>query len=205
MIGSHELVPAQPGQTPEQAKAQDNRVLGFWIFLSGECAFFAALIGTYLSLDTHTAGAVTLASLIDLPLTGVMTLSLLSSSLTMVFAFLAMNKGELQAMKIWLWVTALLGAIFLDLQIFEFTHYMASGFTMGASASASAFYALVGFHGLHVAFGLFWIISLLVYSFKDGITPANTSKVWIAGLYWHFVDVVWVIIFTVVYLMQKVH
>ena len=202
MIGSHELVPAQPGQTPEQAKAQDNRVLGFWIFLSGECAFFAALIGTYLSLDTHTAGAVTLASLIDLPLTGVMTLSLLSSSLTMVFAFLAMNKGELQAMKIWLWVTALLGAIFLDLQIFEVTHYIASGFTMGASASASAVYALVGFHGLHVAFGLFWIISLLVYSFKDGITPANTSKVWIAGLYWHFVDVVWVGLYAVLFLIH---
>ncbi len=198
--------PAGPGPvSPEQAKAQDNRVLGFWIFLSGECAFFASLIGTYLSLNTHTAGATTLVSLIDLPLTGLMTLSLLTSSLTMVFAFLAMNRGELQAMKVWLWVTALLGAVFLDLQIFEFSHYMASGFTMGTSAAASAFFALVGFHGLHVAFGLFWIISLLSYSFKDGITAANTSKVWIAGLYWHFVDVVWVIIFTVVYLLPKVH
>lgn len=189
--------------TPEVALAQDNRILGFWIFLSAECAFFAALIGTYLALQTHTAGGPGPHQLFDLPLTAVMTLDLLTSSLTMVFAFMAMDRGDIRGMRLWIWLTALLGLAFLELQAYEFTNYWASGLHFSSSGFGSAFFALVGFHGLHVTFGVFWLLSLLAVSLKDGITPKNTSKVWIAGLYWHFVDVVWVLIFTVVYLMGK--
>lgn len=203
-MSAEELELTHEEQTPEERQAQSNRVLGFWIFLGGECAFFAALFGTYISLASNTLGGPGPASLFDLPLTGVMTLLLLTSSLTMVYAFMQMERGNFASMKLWIWVTALLGLFFLEFQAYEFTNYWNSGLHFSTSAFGSAFYTLVGFHGLHVAFGVFWLLSLLTFSLKDGITPANTSKVWIAGLYWHFVDVVWVVIFTVVYLIGKV-
>ena len=207
-MSTEEMVPFGKGPLEEhelyERQAQSNRVLGFWIFLASDCAFFASLFGTYLALGHNTLGGLGPKQLFDLPLTGVMTIILLTSSLTMVFSFLAMEKGDLRTMKIWLWVTALLGLFFLEFQAYEFTHYWASGLHLSTSAFASSFYVLVGFHGLHVAFGVFWLLTLLVYSLKDGITPSNTSKVWIAGLYWHFVDVVWVVIFTVVYIIGKV-
>lgn len=186
-----------------QRMTQSNRILGFWIFLGGECSFFASLFGTYLALGHNTLGGPSPQTLFDLPLTAVMTILLLTSSLTMVFAFMAMERKDLRTMKLWIWITALLGLFFLEFQAYEFSKYWASGLHLSTSAFGSAFYALVGFHGLHVAFGVFWLLSLLTYSLKDGITEANTSKVWIAGLYWHFVDVVWVVIFTVVYILGK--
>ena len=183
----------------------DNSTLGFWIFLSAECVLFASLIGTYLLLHTQTNGGPTPKGIFDLRLTFIGTIALLLSSLTMVLGYYQVIRGNLRGLRIWLVVTVALGLVFLVETAFEFAGFWHAGLTLQTSPFGSAFYTLVGFHAMHVTFGLFWIISLLVYSFKDGITPANTSKVWIAGLYWHFVDVVWVIIFTVVYLMQKVH
>ena len=183
---------------------KDNRLLGLWIFLAGECAFFASLIGSYLGLHLGVAHGPGGAQLFDLPLTTVATLVLLTSSLTVVLGVAAMQRRDVRGMQIWLWLTALLGLIFLEFQGYEFFTFYHEGLTLQTSAFGSAFYTLTGFHGLHVAFGVFWILLLLFQSLKHGINADRTTKVFVMSLYWHFVDVVWVVIFTLVYLAGKV-
>lgn len=195
---------ATPQISQELGLPKDNRVLGIWIFLAGECAFFASLIGTYLGLHTHTLTGPSGAQIFDLPLTTVATLILLTSSLTVVLGVSAMQRGNLRAMQLWIWVTALLGLFFLEFQGYEFYSFYHAGLTLQTSAFGSAFFTLTGFHGMHVLFGVFWLLLLLFRTLKSGITPDRTSKLFVASLYWHFVDVVWVVIFTLVYLAGKV-
>jgi cytochrome c oxidase subunit 3 len=187
-----------------QQAAADNRTLGIWIFLSGECAFFASLIGTFLALHTNTAGGPTGAQLFDLPYTGAATLVLLTSSLTAVLGTVALQRGNLRGLQAWLLVTAFLGVVFLEFEGFEFYSFWQQGLTLSRSAFGSAFYTLVGFHAMHVSFGVFWLLSLLFLTIRKGLNVDIRSRLYIAGLYWHFVDVVWVVIFTVVYLLGKV-
>lgn len=181
---------------------QATATFGIWVFLAAECAFFASLIGTYLSLKGGLNGGLGPKQLFDLPLTLAGTLILLFSSLTMVLGYAAAQRNDTMKTQLWLAVTAWLGAMFLGFQVYEFTSFIHKGLSLSYSAFASGFFTLTGFHGLHVAFGIFWILSLLRRSQK--ITPRFTHKVFVASLYWHFVDVVWVVIFTVVYLMGKV-
>jgi len=197
-------LPLQHETSPELGLPKDNRILGLWIFLAGECAFFASLIGGYLGLHLGVAHGPTGAQVFDLPLTTVATLVLLSSSLTVVLGVAAMQRRDVRAMQIWLWLTALLGIFFLEFQGFEFYTFYHEGLTLQTSAFGSAFFTLTGFHGLHVAFGVFWILLLLFQSLKHGINEDRTTKVFVMSLYWHFVDVVWVVIFTLVYLAGKV-
>ncbi|MDI3256382.1 MAG: cytochrome (ubi)quinol oxidase subunit III [Kyrpidia sp.] len=178
-----------------------NKVLGFWVFLGGECALFASLFATYLTLRGQTLNGPTAKELFHLPLVGVATLFLLTSSLTGVLGINAMHQGRRRSLLRWLGVTVLLGLAFLAVQVVEFITYVGEGFGFSTSAFSSAFYALVGFHGGHVAFGVIWISILMLQLKKSGITARKAPKVFIASLYWHFVDVVWVFIFTVVYLM----
>jgi cytochrome c oxidase subunit 3 len=182
----------------------ENRTLGIWIFLAGECAFFASLIGTYLALHANTAGGPTAAQLFDLPYTGAATLVLLTSSLTAVLGAVALQRGNLRGVQTWLLVTAFLGVVFLEFEGFEFYSFARAGLTPARSAFGSAFFTLVGFHAMHVTFGVFWILSLVFLTLRKGLTADTSSRLYIAGLYWHFVDVVWVVIFTVVYLLGKV-
>lgn len=184
--------------------AADNRILGIWIFLSGECAFFAALIGTYLAVHTNTAGGPTGGQLFDLAYTGAATLVLLTSSLTAVLATLSLHRGNLRGLQGWLLVTAFLGLVFLEFEGFEFYTFWQQGLTLQRSAFGSAFFTLVGFHAMHVSFGIFWLLSLLFLTMRKGLDVDTSSRLYIANLYWHFVDVVWVVIFTVVYLLGKV-
>jgi cytochrome c oxidase subunit 3 len=186
------------------ALVQDNRTLGLWIFLSGESAFFASLIGTYLALHNNTAGGPTGAQLFDLTYTGAATLVLLTSSLTAVLGTLALQRGDVAGLRSWILVTAFLGALFDEFEGFEFSTFWHQGLTLHRSAFGSAFYTLVGFHAMHVAFGIFWLLSLLFVTARRGLTADLRSRWTIAALYWHFVDVVWVVIFTVVYLLGKV-
>lgn len=197
-------VAAQTAHPTELQLPKDNRILGLWVFLAGECAFFASLIGTYLGLHTATLHGPTGAQIFDLPLTTIATLILLSSSLTVVLGVQAMQRRDARGMQIWLWITALLGLFFLEFQGYEFFTFYNSGLTLHSSAFGSAFFTLTGFHGMHVLFGVFWLLLLLFRTMKSGITPERTSKVFVASLYWHFVDVVWVVIFTLVYLAGKV-
>ncbi|WP_088005799.1 cytochrome (ubi)quinol oxidase subunit III [Indiicoccus explosivorum] len=193
---------------PETATLEGkNKFVGFWLFLGGETVLFATLFATYLALkDKGPSGMeITASQLFELPLVFIMTMLLLTSSLTSVYAMFHMRSYNFRAMQAWMAVTVLLGAAFLGFEIYEFNHYVHEfGFTYGHSAFSSAFYTLVGTHGLHVAIGLGWFILLMIRNAKRGLNLYNASKFYTISLYWHFIDVVWVFIFTVVYLMGVV-
>ncbi|MBO9130298.1 cytochrome c oxidase subunit III [Bacillus sp. 165] len=197
-----ETFPAEPEKATLEGK---NKFVGFWLFLGGETVLFASLFATYLSLKNSNAGGATTEELFEMPLVFLATMLLLVSSLTSVYAMYHMKNFNHKKMQLWLWITVLLGAGFLGLEIYEFNHYVHEyKHTMTSSAFGSAFYTLVGCHGAHVTFGLLWISSLLIRNAKRGINLYNAPKFYVASLYWHFIDVVWVFIFTVVYLMGMV-
>lgn len=196
-----ETMPAEPEKASLEGK---NKFIGFWLFLGGETTLFASLFGTFLTLRHSTAGGPSGEELFSLPLVFIATMLLLTSSITSVLAIYYMKNLEYKKFQLWMWITVLLGAGFLGLEIYEFNHYVHEGHTFTSSAFGSAFYTLVGFHGGHVAFGLLWIITLLVRNMNRDLSLYTAPKFYVASLYWHFIDVVWVFIFTVVYLMGKV-
>ena len=193
-----------PSGPYREATAEENNKLGIWVWLASDCALFAALIATYLTLHNSVQHAPTAAQLFDLRLTATATFVLLLSSMSMGIGVEALQRNDVPAMRRWLWLTAALGIVFVGMQVFEFTTYWHHGLTLSASDFGASFYTLVGFHGLHVTFGVAWILSLLILSYRKTITAADAWRFEAASLYWYFVDVVWVVIFTVVYLMGKV-
>ncbi|WP_066192811.1 MULTISPECIES: cytochrome (ubi)quinol oxidase subunit III [Gracilibacillus] len=197
------LNPDHMPHNPEQATLEGkNKFMGFWFFLGGETVLFASLFGTYLALNDSTNGGASSEELFGLELVFIMTMLLLTSSLTSVYAMYHMKNNDFKRMMIWLGITVALGLGFLGFELYEFFHYIHEyEFTLRSSAFGSAFYTLVGFHGGHVVFGLSWIIALMLRNSKRGLNLYNAPKFYIASLYWHFIDVVWVFIFTVVYLM----
>lgn len=203
MASAHVATPPE-AVTHEEPQALDTPVLGLWIWLSAESIFFASLIGTFLLLKGKTNNGASLAHLIDLPLTFIGTIILLTSSLTMALGFAQLRAGRVERFRVWLIITAILGLGFLGFQAVEFTGFYHHGLTLQSSPEGSAFFTLTGFHGLHVAFGVFWLLSLLAFSFKKEFTKEGVVKAQVLGLYWHFVDVVWVVIFSLVYLLGKV-
>ncbi|MDR4946252.1 cytochrome (ubi)quinol oxidase subunit III [Neobacillus cucumis] len=198
-----ETWPAEPERSTLEAK---NKFIGFWLFLGGETVLFASLFATYLALkDKVPNTSLPLAKdLFELPLTFLATMLLLTSSITSVYAIYHMKNFAFKKMMLWFGITVLLGLGFLASEVYEFTNYVHEGHTFTSSAFGSAFYALVGFHGGHVAFGLCWILTLMIRNSKRGLNLYNAPKFYVASLYWHFIDVVWVFIFTVVYLMGMV-
>ncbi|WP_174613132.1 cytochrome (ubi)quinol oxidase subunit III [Virgibacillus ihumii] len=205
-MSDHSLNPEVMPNEPEKATLEGkNKFLGFWFFLGGETVLFACLFGTYIALRNSAAGGPTENELFGLELVFLMTILLLTSSLTSVYAIYHMKNNDFKKMQLWLGITAILGFGFLACELYEFTHYIHEyGFTFRSSAFGSAFYALVGFHGGHVTFGLAWLIALMIRNAKRGLNLYNAPKFYTFSLYWHFIDVVWVFIFTVVYLMGKV-
>ncbi|EJS71043.1 MULTISPECIES: cytochrome c oxidase subunit III [Bacillus cereus group] len=199
---TNETFPAEPEKATLEGK---NKFVGFWLFLGGETVLFASLFGTYLALKNSTNGGPTSQEMFQMPLVFIMTMLLLTSSLTSVYAMYHMKNFNFKKMKLWLLITVLLGLGFLGFEIYEFYHYTHEfKHTMRSSAFGSAFYALVGTHGLHVLFGLCWILTLIFRNAKRGLNLYNAPKFYVASIYWHFIDVVWVFIFTVVYLMGMV-
>ena len=199
---TNETFPAEPEKATLEGK---NKFVGFWLFLGGETVLFASLFGTYLALKNSTNGGPTSHEMFQMPLVFIMTMLLLTSSLTSVYAMYHMKNFNFKKMQLWLLVTVLLGLGFLGFEIYEFYHYTHEfKHTMRSSAFGSAFYALVGTHGLHVLFGLCWILTLIFRNAKRGLNLYNAPKFYVASIYWHFIDVVWVFIFTVVYLMGMV-
>lgn len=180
---------------------EELRTFGFWIYLMTDIMIFGTFFATYIVLRGSANGGPGPADLFELGGIIASTFILLTSSYTCGLAVLAMNKGNKQGLIRWLAVTALLGAAFIGLEINEFTHMVGEGATMGTSAFLSAFYTLVGTHGLHVLIGLVWMIALMLQLSRRGITPVTKRKVQIVSLFWHFLDVVWIFVFTVVYLM----
>lgn len=190
---------------PERATLEGrNKVIGFWLFLGGELVLFGSLFATFIALrNAHGAGP-SAHELFKLPMVATATFILLTSSLTSVMAVQGMHRGNVNAVKVWFSITVLLGWAFLGLEIFEFNEYVQEGHTISSSAFGSAFYTLVGFHGAHVLAGSIWILLLVFQAIKKEITLVTAPKFYIASLYWHFVDLVWVFIFTIVYLLGKV-
>ncbi|MGV3487998.1 MAG: cytochrome (ubi)quinol oxidase subunit III [Tuberibacillus sp.] len=187
---------------PEKATLEGkNKFLGFWFFLGGETVLFGTLFATFIALRNKVAAGPSSQELFSLPLTFVSTIILLVSSLTSVFAVLAMKDHKLGKMQLWFWITVLLGLSFLGLEITEFREYLHEHLGYTTSAFSSSFYTLVGTHGCHVLFGILWISALMIQSYKKGITTVTAPKYYVAALYWHFIDVVWVFIFTIVYLL----
>lgn len=191
----------QHGEHHEHHDQESLKTFGFWIFLITDCILFGSLFATYIVLHGNTNGGPTPEELFQMPGIIAETFILLTSSFTSGLAVLAMHKGLKNQLIGWLAVTALLGAAFIGLEVTEFVHMVGEGATMSTSAFLSAFYALVGTHGLHVSLGLIWMIGLMIQLRKRGITPVTKRKVEVISLYWHFLDVVWIFVFTVVYLM----
>jgi len=187
---------------PASATGLDNRKVGMWTFLGSECLFFGALISTFLLYRNRVIeGTPQPENIYDIPYTSVSSFVLLMSSLTMVLALHAIQRGDHRQLRVWLVATALLGAVFVGGQVFEFTDFIEEGFTLRSSPAGSAFFMLTGFHGAHVTVGVLMLLSLAYLSALGRLPQEQTLKVEMVGLYWHFVDIVWIVIFTVVYLI----
>jgi heme/copper-type cytochrome/quinol oxidase subunit 3 len=182
----------------------DDRKLGVWAFIGSESIFFASLISTYLVYKGHDLAGPGPQQMLQIPLTSGSTFVLLMSSLLMVLALDALRRGATTASRRWLVGTAALGLVFLGGQAYEFTHFYREGLTLQTNLFGQTFYTLVGFHGAHVAVGVLWLLVLAATSAAGQLPERKSLAVELCGLYWHFVDVVWIVIFTLVYLLQGV-
>jgi heme/copper-type cytochrome/quinol oxidase subunit 3 len=180
----------------------DNRKLLMWLFLASDCLFFGSFIAAYLLYRDRNVTGPFPKDLYDIPFTSVSSFVLLMSSVSMVLALSAIQRGNMRAMRIWLICTALLGVSFLAGQAFEFTHFWNEGLHLDTNLFGTTFFVLTGFHGAHVSVGVLILASLVVASAQGRLTEEHTLTVELAGLYWHFVDIVWIVIFTLVYLIQ---
>lgn len=178
-----------------------STLLGFWIYLMSDCLIFAMLFAAFGVLGGNYAAGPGPKDLFDLPLVALNTAMLLFSSMTYGFAMLAMQRGAKAQVIGWLIATALFGAAFLSIELYEFSHLIHEGATPQRSAFLSAFFTLVGTHGLHVTFGLVWLAVLLVQIGQRGLVEANRRRIVCLSMFWHFLDVVWIGVFTFVYLM----
>ena len=178
-----------------------NTKLGMWVFLGSDCLLFGALISTYLLLRHRSVQGLGPNDVFDIPFTSVSSFVLLMSSLTMALAVAAIARGDVRRNRIWLVTTAMLGATFIGGQVYEFTTFYREGLGYTTNIFGSAFYTLTGFHGVHVSVGIIMLLSLFVMSVRGNLGPERAEAVEIVGLYWHFVDIVWILIFTVVYLI----
>ena len=181
----------------------DHRKMLIWLFLASDCMFFGSLIATYLIYYGESLVGPYPEDVFDIPVTSVSTFVLLMSSFMMVMAYNAISRGMVKSFRIWLLATALLGTTFLAFQVFEFYEFSHSEppLTPRTNLFGTTFFTLTGFHGAHVTIGIIWLLSLLGYSFRGDLRRDKGLNVDMAALYWHFVDVVWIVIFTVVYLI----
>jgi cytochrome c oxidase subunit 3/cytochrome o ubiquinol oxidase subunit 3 len=179
----------------------NNRKVLMWAFLGSDCMFFGSLIVAYLVYRGKWQGHPVPTDVFDIPYTSVSAFALLMSSLAMVLALAAIQRGDIKRLKIWLLATAGLGLVFIGGQIYEFTTFGHHGLNLGVNTGGTTFFVLTGFHGTHVTLGIVWLLSLWLLAVRGKMHQGRSLDVEIAGLYWHFVDIVWIIIFTVVYLI----
>jgi heme/copper-type cytochrome/quinol oxidase subunit 3 len=189
------------GQGHGTATGLSNNKLAMWLFLGSECLLFGGLISTYMLYRGRITAGPTPGDIFDIPFTSVSSFVLLMSSLTMVLAVSSAKRRDASRMRLWLVCTALLGATFVGGQVYEFTAFYREGLGFTTSLFGSSFYTLTGFHGVHVTAGIIMLMSLVVISLRARIPGDRAEVVELVGLYWHFVDVVWIVIFTLVYLI----
>ena len=178
-----------------------NTKLAMWLFLGSECLLFGGLISTYMLYRNRHSENLGPDQLWDIPFTSATSFVLLTSSLTMVLAVSAASRKDLRNTKIYLGVTSLLGGLFLAGQIYEFTVFYREGLGFTTSLFSSSFFTLTGFHGVHVSIGIIMLVSMIGMLSKEKVSGDEAEAVEMVGLYWHFVDIVWIIIFTLVYLI----
>ena len=178
-----------------------STMLGFWIYLMSDCLIFAVLFAIYGVLGASYAAGPAPKDLFDLQLVAINTAMLLFSSLTFGFAMLSMLKNDVRGTLVWLGVTGLFGLAFLGIELYEFAHLIHVGATPQRSAFLSSFFTLVGTHGLHVAFGILWLVTLMTQVRRYGLIEANKRRLMCLSMFWHFLDVIWIGVFTFVYLL----
>jgi len=180
---------------------ENGTLLGFWLYLMSDCLLFAGLFAAYAVLGRNYAGGPSGAELFELPTIALNTAFLLLSSITYGFAMIASQRKNVKATIIWLGITGLFGLAFLTLEIQEFMHLIHEGAGPQRSAFLTSFFALVGTHGLHVTFGSIWLVTLMFQVGKHGLTTENKRRLMCLSMFWHFLDVIWIGVFTFVYLM----
>ncbi len=194
-------IDAAHGGHEEHHDVKPVRKTAMWVFLGSEFVFFGAMISTFLLYRNTTNGGPG-SEIFDIPFTSASSFVLLMSSLTMVLAHNAFENKDMRQTRVWLVATAFLGATFLAGQIFEFTEFIHEGLTLPTSPFGSSFYMLTGFHGIHVAVGVMLLTAMAILSLSGRLYDDRGLNVELVGLYWHFVDIIWIVIFTVVYLLQ---
>jgi cytochrome o ubiquinol oxidase subunit 3 len=185
----------------EEHHPEGSTMLGFWLYLMSDCLIFSVLFATYGVVGRNYAAGPSPADLFELPLVALNTTMLLLSSITYGFAMLEMEKGKQRNVLIWLTITGLFGAAFLGIELYEFGNLIREGAGPTRSAFLSAFFTLVGTHGLHVTFGIVWLITLMVQVSMHGLIEANRRRLMCLSMFWHFLDVVWIGVFSFVYLI----
>lgn len=179
-------------------------LFGFWLYLMTDCLLFASVFATYAVLYPNVAGGPSGADIFELPFVLVETFALLFSSITYGFGLIAARNGNRAATQLWLLVTFALGAVFIAMEVYEFHHLIVEGFGPERSAFLTAFFSLVGMHGLHVTAGLIWMAIMMMEVAKRGLGTRTVTRLSCLSLFWHFLDIVWICVFTVVYLMGTV-
>jgi heme/copper-type cytochrome/quinol oxidase subunit 3 len=179
----------------------NHRKLLMWVFLGSDCLFFGSLIATYMVYRGQSLTGPYPIDIIDVPITTISTFVLLCSSFAMVQALAATNRDDQKGIQLWLLATAFMGSIFIGFQVYEFNAFREEGLMIDTNLFGSTFFTLTGFHGAHVTLGIIWLLSLFIVARKGRLGPRTALDVEIAGLYWHFVDIVWIVIFTLLYLI----
>lgn len=179
-------------------------IFGFWLYIMSDCVLFASLFATFAVLHTAVFGGPTIKELVDLPYVLAETMALLLSSFTYGLVILASYRNKFKQMITWLVITFLLGASFVAMEVYEFVHLYLEGHSWQSSAALSAFFTLVGTHGTHVSFGLLWMLIMVLQLYVFGLTPATRRRLTYLGLFWAFLDIVWIFVFTIVYLMEAI-
>ena len=197
----HQQRPQRQYHLAHEPHPDNGTALGFWLYLMSDVLIFAVLFATYGVLGRAYAGGPAGAELFDLKLVAINTAFLLLSSITFGFAMLQKQAKNVPGTLLWLGITGLLGLAFLGVELYEFAHLIHQGATPRTSAFLSSFFTLVGTHGLHVTFGIIWLLTLMVQVRQHGLTAANVRRINCLSMFWHFLDVVWVGVFTFVYLM----
>ena len=185
----------------EEAAVQEKKTLGFWIYLMTDCVLFASLFATFAVLRGNTFGGPGGAELFDLQFVLLETMILLVSSFTVGLAILASVRGYKKQTIVWLIATFVLGATFLGMELYEFNHLIAEGYGWQRSGFLSAFFTLVGTHGLHILIGLLWLVVMIVRLLQRDFKKTDVNRLALFGLFWHFLDIIWIFIFSFVYLI----
>jgi len=195
---------AEPKAENEEAKVNDKVGFGFWVYLMTDLLMFAVLFATFAVLRNNTFGGPSGRELFSLPQVLAETLILLTSSFTAGLGMLAARQGNKNQVLTWFGITFLLGLAFLGLELKEFAEFIREGHTWRSNASLSSFFTLVGTHGLHITSGLLWMGTTMVFIWIRGLNKHLVRKLTLLSLFWHFLDIVWIFIFTIVYLMAFV-